>query len=332
MPRLAFIVVNLAALPAAHAANPDPAELARLRGRIETLRSDLAGSEESRVEAADALRESEQAISAANRSLYELAAQQRAVQARLAELGGQSKKAEAEIAAQRERLQRMLARQALAGEREYFKLVFNGDDPNAIARDLTYYAYVAQAQAAMIQALKKGLKKVQDLALQTREQAAELAGIEAGQQRERRALLSQQAERRRVLDRIAAQIRIQRKEISVLQRDEQRLSKLIDGLGRILAAESRGKPGLRNERAPEAGGVAELFAKLKGRLRLPIRGELTNQYGAKRSDGGVTWKGLFIRAEPGTEVRAVAPGPRGVRRLDPRLRQSGHCRPRSELP
>jgi septal ring factor EnvC (AmiA/AmiB activator) len=295
---------------AAPASSADPAELARLRERIEALRQNLAGAEESRAEASDSLRESERAISEVNRGLYGLNRQKREVQGRLKELGGQSKTAESGIAAQRSRLQRLLALQAMSGERDYFKLVFNGSDPNSVARDLTYYSYVSRAQAALIQSLRKGLKHVQELAEQTRDKGAELSAIEAEQQRARRSLLAEEAERRRVLDQIAAKIRSQRREIGVLKRNEERLSKLVDALGRMLAAEPPRQPGLRNERTPEAAGFAggELFAKLKGRLRLPIRGELTNRYGAKRSDGGVTWKGLFIRGNPGTEVRAVADG------------------------
>ena len=300
-----------ALLPAASAAAPrqaDPAELERLRGRIETLKTTLAGAEESRAEAADSLRESERAISQANRGLHELNQQQREVQARLRELGAQSKRAESDIAAQRERLGRVLLRQYQGGERDYFKVVFGGGDPNAIARDLSYAGYISRAQAQFIQSLRKGLKRLQEFAEQTRERSAELNDIESNQQKERKALLGQQIARRQVLERISAQIRIQRREIGVLQRDEQRLSKLIEELGRIIAAEPRRRPGIRNERTPEAGAGNDQFARLKGRLRLPIRGELTNRYGAKRAEGGVTWKGLFIRADPGGEVRAVAGG------------------------
>lgn len=287
----------------------DPAELERLRGRIETLSKNLEGEEASRVEAADSLKESERAISEANRGLLGLTLQQREVQGRLKELGTQSRRTESGIAAQRERLGKLLARQAALGERDYFKLVFNGGDPYAVARDLTYFSYVARAQADFVQSLKQGLKRVHELADQTRDKGTELSGIEEEQRRERQSLLAEQAEKRRVLDQIAAKIRAQRKEIGVLKQDEQRLSKLVEALSKALAAEPR-RPGLRNERTPETAGAngGAAFASLKGRLRLPIRGELTNRYGAKRSDGGVTWKGLFIRAEPGTEVRAVADG------------------------
>lgn len=46
---------------------------------------------------------------------------------------------------------------------------------------------------------------------------------------------------------------------------------------------------------------------MRGRLPLPVRGELLARYGMKRNDGP-TWKGLFIRAAEGTEIRSVAAG------------------------
>src|SRR5580698_5497541 len=50
----------------------DPAELERLRSRIDALSKNLEGEEASRVEAADSLKESERAISEANRGLLGL--------------------------------------------------------------------------------------------------------------------------------------------------------------------------------------------------------------------------------------------------------------------
>jgi septal ring factor EnvC (AmiA/AmiB activator) len=54
--------------------------------------------------------------------------------------------------------------------------------------------------------------------------------------------------------------------------------------------------------------LAGPFEVLKGKLRLPVRGELSNRFGSPRSDGGLTWKGLFITARTGEEVRAIAAG------------------------
>ena len=49
------------------------------------------------------------------------------------------------------------------------------------------------------------------------------------------------------------------------------------------------------------------FASMKGRMRAPVSGQLAAQFGAKR-DGGPSWKGVFIKAPEGAEVKAVAAG------------------------
>lgn len=66
--------------------------------------------------------------------------------------------------------------------------------------------------------------------------------------------------------------------------------------------------GREQEVAPAEGGVPSgQFGRLRGRLTWPMRGTLAGRFGASREGGG-TWKGVFIRANPGSEVRAVAPG------------------------
>lgn len=64
----------------------------------------------------------------------------------------------------------------------------------------------------------------------------------------------------------------------------------------------------QNDTLPEQSSNRENFAQLKGRLRLPVRGEVINRFGAARTDTGVSWKGLFIRANEGSEVKSVATG------------------------
>ncbi len=49
------------------------------------------------------------------------------------------------------------------------------------------------------------------------------------------------------------------------------------------------------------------FARQKGNLRLPVRGTVAGRFGSPR-DGGGTWRGLFIKAGPGSDVKAVAGG------------------------
>jgi len=48
------------------------------------------------------------------------------------------------------------------------------------------------------------------------------------------------------------------------------------------------------------------FASLKGRMRAPVSGTVAAKFGSKR--GGAAWKGVFIQAAEGSEIRAVAQG------------------------
>jgi septal ring factor EnvC (AmiA/AmiB activator) len=49
------------------------------------------------------------------------------------------------------------------------------------------------------------------------------------------------------------------------------------------------------------------FESLRGRLSAPIAGTVAARFGAKRADGPA-WKGMFIKAPEGTDVRAIGPG------------------------
>ncbi len=79
----------------------------------------------------------------------------------------------------------------------------------------------------------------------------------------------------------------------------------------IDADENPSKLVARSELDPDAdvqnGVFPNAFSSLRGRLHLPLRGELMAKYGSKRGDGP-NWKGLFIRAAEGTQVKAVAAG------------------------
>lgn len=287
-------------------------ELKDLQGRIQSLQKDVAKTEETRADAAEELRETEQSISEANRKLRELGGERAAVQATLGELNAQSQKLSARIATQQTQLGRLFTRQYYAGETDAMRHLLSGSDPNQLARDVHYLSLLSRAKAGLIRDLGEVLDEKKRLAGLARDKNEELAEIEKRQQQARAGLVEQQKKRQAVLARLSDRIKAQRREVDKLKRDEKRLAKLIEGLGRIVAKPRRAPqakgPALRNERTPDAALSADAFAQLKGRLSLPVRGELANRFGTPRQEGGTTWKGVFIRAANGTDVKAVAPG------------------------
>jgi len=296
-------VIAGADIAALQAADKNPQhDLQQLRSRLEALQKKLAGSEETRNEAADALRESEHAISEANRKLHDLGAQQRAVDTQLADLGQQTQRTSTDIAQRQAQLARLLYQQYVGIQPDAFKLLLSGENPNAVARELYYLSYLSRAHAEIIGDLRASLARLDRLSQTTRQRSDELAAIRAEQRTQRAQLEAEQRKRKQVLLRVSQQVEKQRREISTLKRNEERLSRLVEQLGHLLESAP-----LRNERLPDASTNGKPFAQLKGRLSLPVRGELRNRFGSPR-EGSLSWKGLFIAAPSGQDVKAIAAG------------------------
>jgi septal ring factor EnvC (AmiA/AmiB activator) len=307
-----------AATPASKAAGARK-ELRELTSRIEAIQKRIAGAEESRTEAADALEESERAISDANRAIVALAERSRSARERVAEIRRETARAERELKAEREALAKLLYQQYTAGRPDGLAILLSGRDLNAMARELHYLAYIARARSELIAKLRENAARLDALAKDAEAEAAEVAAIAADEGRQRRTLDAEKRARAQVLARISRDIEQQRREIGTLKRDETRLTRLIEQLSKLAARPPKPRakpeshpetgPRLRNERVPEPeAGFEGDFAALRGRLALPVRGELANRFGSPRQGGGVVWKGLFIAAGTGEAVRAIAAG------------------------
>ena len=127
---------------------------------------------------------------------------------------------------------RVLYQQYIGVQPDVVKLLLNNENPNQIARDLQYLTYLARARADLIVTMRSNLERISGLAEETTRQSAELAAIEADQQAQRKVLETEKNARQAVLTKVSRQIAHQRREISTLKRDENRLTKLIEQLSR----------------------------------------------------------------------------------------------------
>lgn len=316
-----------ASAPVAAEVAEKQSDLKDLRGQIESLRKEMSAAEGTRADVADQLKDAERDISITQRDLHQLAGQRSTLQSTLKDLGAQSHDLESRLNGQQSQLEKLIYRQYLQGNPDSLRLLLNGEDPNQLARDLRYLTAIGLARSQLLQEIEATLQRKQALATDTQERAEQLAAVETKQKEQHGKLLAQREQRKATLEKISAKIAAQRREIGSLQRDEKRLSVLVQRLARIIAAkpaqrreaprkatpqrtdsEPAGKPAaeITNERTPEATPSGN-FARLKGSLRLPAKGAITNRFGAVRQEGS-TWKGLFIRAGSGSDVKAVAGG------------------------
>ena len=306
-----LLLSGLVAGTATGATNPSRAaearsELKELRARIEALQKKLQDAEGTRAEAADALKTSERAISDASRRLRELAEESEELNKRLDEIRSATRQREAALKRQQALIEDVFYQQYIAGRNEPLRLMLSGEDPNRIARNLYYLAQIARARADAIEAVRNNLSHLRALWDEAQTKAAQLASLTAEQAGEKQRLEKEKRARGELLARISRDLRKQQDEIGTLKRNETRLARLVEQLSRIVTRKPSSPP-VRNERVPD-GTLSGAFESLKGRLRLPVRGELRNRFGSPRPEGGVTGKGLFIAARSGDEVRAIAGG------------------------
>ncbi len=300
------------------------AELETLRERLQQLQKEHQEARESRAEATDALKQSEQAISESVSALRKLEAEQRQIQGQLKSVADESGQTRLSIQERQKQLEEMLKQAYMRGGGDAMKLLLNGQNPSQVARDFHYLAYITQSQSRLINDLRSDLSRLEALKTTAEEKGRALAEVKASQIRQRAELLKERNNRQLVLNKLSGQITAQRKEIATLKRDEQRLTELLDRLAKQAAARAASKrnnakppaekpdtparPLGLNEQVPEYRADGLPFSRLKGALRLPARGELMNRFGTPRPGGGPSWKGLFIRATGGAEVRVVAQG------------------------
>jgi len=279
-------------------AQPREEELARLRARIDAVSQKLEQKEGARREARDALRDSERAISQANRRLAALQSEERALRAAASRIGERRREAQRRLAAQREALERMLTARAAAPGSDALRVALSGDDPAAIPRQIHYAGYVSQAAATQLAAYRGGVADLERLGREADERRNRLRAVEQESRADRAQLLSERRARKAVLERVALEVRASRREMKVLRADEARMAQLVEEIGRVFA---------KVEREPEPAVRRVAFSSLRGKLSLPVRGELTGRFGAPRG-AGIEAKGVFIRAPEGKPVKAIAAG------------------------
>lgn len=304
-------------------------DLSEVKAKIESLKKELDSSQAAHKDATDALKESETAISQANKKLREITQQQRQNQAKLNSLKKESLSLNDQLSLQQKQLGELLYRQYTKGNQSYTRLMLQNKSPSQITRDVKYFRYIAQARADLINQMHSNLDRVKALDHETKTALQEVTELKNQQETERKTLQEQKAEKAKIVKALSTKIVSTKEQIDKLKRDEKNLSNLVKRLARIIPPKSikkktksvKSTPGNMLEREPTQENTvvatnqqlptADLdgeFAKLRGKLRLPVRGEVTNRFGAARVDTGVTWKGLFIRASGGSEVKAVANG------------------------
>ena len=272
-------------------------DLQQLRQRIGQLQTELEETRGERDTARERLRDTERRIGDLIRALHDSDAGIRRQTLRLRELEAARAQTLREQSRQREELEQSIRAAYVLGRQDTLKLLLSQDDPARAARMLTYYRYLSAARATKIDDLSNVLARLQQLQAEIRDRQQQLTTLKASQLRDKQSLEALRAERRATLAQLDTRVRNRSQEIERLRRDEERLTRLVRGLG----AATRPSPAPAGpDRTPPLTG--------RGKWHLPVRGHLAARFGQVKAPGELRWRGLFLATAEGQPVRAVAAG------------------------
>jgi murein hydrolase activator len=287
------VACSLTAGVAAYA--EDEAQLKLLRARIEALQQELEQSRGQRDTLLDELRDTELRVGAALHNLKEIDMQLKSEAKKLNSLRNQKQEKHAQLRTHIKGMEHQARAAYATGRQEYVKMLLNQEDPASLNRVLIYYSYFYQARAQEIVRTRSAMSELTTIERQISLRTLELHNLRAEQSRKKLALEQDHARRETIVANLNRKVRDQSQEINLLHQDEQRLARLVEGL-----------------RAPPAFSLVlpanAYFRDAKGQLPLPLKARITAFYGSPKNKGDLRWKGVFMAAPAGREVRSVFRG------------------------
>lgn len=307
-----LLLFCIALLPAVTRADAEERRLEQLRARIQQLQTNLNELQGRRDAVREELRDLERRIGGSLRAQRRLDDRLKAYVRQLAQLRAQAQDERRALTQQAAVLERQMRAAHAMGRQEPLKLLLNQEEPAQVARVMTYYRLLHQARAERVQAIQTSLARMQTLEARLQTQTRELEDARAERARERQSFATARARRTELLASLNLQARSQSEEIERLRTDEKRLERLVGELTSLPAPaarhDSRDEGGRAKQDARAEGGRGGGFASLKGRLPLPLAGRISARFGDDKGIGQLKWRGAFIAAREGQEVRAVHRG------------------------
>lgn len=270
-------------------------KLEALNRAIEKIESEQRRDEAARDELQAELRDAETDLARLTERVTGIESRIDALVARLAELADEQARLAARRDAQRARVAEELRKAWASGGDSSLKLLLNQEDPEALARVLTYYRYIAAARSEALAGFRETLAELSAVEATAAARRDELGTERDALVARQRELAAARDRRREAVAALAASIAERDAQLARLARDAEALEEV---LGEIEAA-------IRDLAIP---ANYQPFTAARGSMPWPAAGEHANRFGRPRNQGKMRWRGVTINAEAGSTVQAIHHG------------------------
>lgn len=271
------------------------ANLVQIRKNIQKTVKAIEAKNRKRSKMEKQLSALERKISASNTALRKTNIAITLNERELRDLAVEQKRLNKQLKRQFERLRAQIYSAYTKSEPPQLKLLLDQEDPTQLSRMRTYYDYLHKARERRIQQARNILKNLKNVRATVQSKQTKLTALLSTQKKEKSALLANRKERSKVLKSVKADISRTGRELAQLKQNEKNIQTLIQSLSEMMAK----MPSTLDNSA---------FAKLKGKLPIPVTGRRSNQFGAVRTGSDLRWKGWMIQTREGRVVKSVADG------------------------
>lgn len=320
-----------------HAADAPAAKTADNKTQLKTIQQDIAEKEKSvqqqkqqRSALLDQLKQQENTIAQASRSLRETQATLTELDKDISSLTASISKLQTQQSQQQNLLSKQLDAAFKQGQHSGLQLILSGEESQRSERILAYFSYLNEARQKSIEELKQTRT---DLSVEkkTLEQKKNQQKVLLDEQKAQQQKLEEaRTARKKTLTSLEASLEKDQQGLAELKLNESRLRDQIAKAEREAkaraereakeAARVREQVKAKEQQAKKTGSSYKpsesersLMARTGGLGRpggqavWPVRGNVTHRFG-EALQGELRWKGMVISAPEGSEVKAIADG------------------------
>ena len=259
------------------------------------------------------LKKHEKAISATKKEIYKVKKKQKLNKKKLTKLNKKLKNLESELLKRKKLQNEILYQSYIKPKPGYLQLFLEGVNPNEVSRQINYIGFLTRAQNENILKINKTKEDINNTKKTTKKILKSATKLRKQKEKSAKKLEKKRKAKKATLNKITKKLKTQKSKKLKLKQDEKKLSSIIKNLMLKLKAEEKKRKAEKKDITSEKK-VVDIkaykinFAKLKKKLKLPVKGKVIYKYNSKRSDTGTRWKGLFIKAKEGSNVKSVAAG------------------------
>jgi septal ring factor EnvC (AmiA/AmiB activator) len=272
-----------------------PADLAKLQKDISLLKSSLEEYKGQRAQFKKALKRSELAIGKIGRKISAIKGQIARQQKLLENLKQRQKKLQQESNKQQTLIAQQIRIAYQLGRQKKIKVILNQEDPAKVNRAITYLDYFNKARISLMTEFAATITELNSIEPTIIEEKSRLEDSQGDLDKQYASLEQERSVREDAIAALNATITTKGAQLSDAEKERTRLEKLLKAVAEAVA----------NLKLP---ADYKDFAERKGQMKWPVLGRISNSFGTPRTQGGMRWQGVTLKAKAGNNVRAIHHG------------------------